>query len=144
MEPKGDEEWAQKGSPCCTFLSLGTFSGPNKTKLSFEWHKSQYLARPGATRRISRRKTGPVSLVEGVHQIHGQDAPLIVVVVFLEPTSDDVGDGFTAVLGSEPPRGVPGNSGQQGSRCETSLGWPSASVCLNRHLSPNLHSDSDL
>ena len=36
-------------------LSLGIFTGPNRKKLSFEQDKSQYLTKPDATRRTSRR-----------------------------------------------------------------------------------------
>ena len=45
-----------KRSPCWTPRLLGTFCGPNRRKLSFEKHRSQYLAMLGATRRTSRRR----------------------------------------------------------------------------------------
>ena len=51
--------WSQlaRSGPEGRLLALlfcsGSFSGPNRTKLSFELHKSQHLAMPGATRRIS-------------------------------------------------------------------------------------------
>ena len=47
------------GSPCCTPPLAVIFSGPNRTKLSFELHKSLYLANLGATRRTPCRKQDP-------------------------------------------------------------------------------------
>ena len=87
------------GSPCCTPLSLGIFCGPNRPNLSVDKRKSQYVARPSATRRISRGTQVRSILVEGVLKVHGQEAPLVVVVVFPKPTWMD---GFTAIFGSEP------------------------------------------
>ena len=41
MDAKGEEQGRQR-SPCCTSLLLGNFSWPNRAKLSFEKHRSQY------------------------------------------------------------------------------------------------------
>ena len=67
------------------------------------------------------QEAGPIDLVEGVLQVHGQEAPLLVVVVILEPSSDGVDDALTTACGSEPELRwvkvschVFGNDGQQG------------------------------
>ena len=41
--------------------------------------KSQYLARPGATRRILPKEAGSLDLVEGVLQIHGKEASFAII-----------------------------------------------------------------
>ena len=46
-------------------------------------------------------KTGTLILVESILQSHGQQALFLVVVVFLEPSSDGVDPGFTTVFWSE-------------------------------------------
>ena len=59
---------------------------------------------PGQVQRHSsdfRKKTGSVDVVKSALQVHGQEAPFVVIVVFLEPLSNGVDDGFTAALGSE-------------------------------------------
>ena len=65
-------------------------------------------------------------MVEGVLQVHGQEAALSAVVVCLEPSSDGVDDGFTTVFGSEPQMcraevscDVFVHGSQQGLRCKT-------------------------
>ena len=40
------------------------------------------------------KKTASINLVQGVFQVHGQDAPFSVVVVFLETSSDGVDNFF--------------------------------------------------
>ena len=92
IEAKGEEEWAQ---------GVALLHTPREAFLS-EQHTSHY---PGQARRYSSdfaRRAGPIHLVEGVLQLHGLEAPFVVVVVFPKPTSDGVGDGFTAGLGFEP------------------------------------------
>ena len=54
-------------SLCTGRRLLGIFSGPNKTKPSFVQHKSQSLAKPGATLQPSRKKQD-----EGALEVHGQ------------------------------------------------------------------------
>ena len=61
-------------------LLLGIFSGPNRTKLSFELHKLKNLAKPGVTRRISRRKQ---DLSIWLKAISESMAPFFVVVAVL-------------------------------------------------------------
>ena len=52
VEAEGEEQGTQGVD-----LSVAQiFSGPNRTKLSFEWQRSQYMAKSGGIRRTSCRK----------------------------------------------------------------------------------------
>ena len=53
------------------------------------------------TRRISRRKQERSIWLKAL-QVHGQEAPFLVVVVLAKPASDGVNAGFTVVCGPEP------------------------------------------
>ena len=78
------------------------------SKLANAWKPSNFqTAQPNTVKPVrteygSRRTSDlPVNLVGSVVQIHGQEASFFVVVVFLEPSSDGVGGGFTAVNESQ-------------------------------------------
>ena len=79
IEAEGEEDWAW-GSPCCTSLSLWIFvvQIPLVTiSAQAQRNSSDFL-----------KKTGPVDRVEGVLQVHGQEAPVFLsLFVFPEPTS---------------------------------------------------------
>ena len=126
-KPKEKRSWPN-GSPCTPRLP-GILSGPNKTKLSFEWHRSQYPA-----------KQGPVGFVAGALQVHGRhrlsslscfrSQRLIVWTMASQP--------FLVRNPScvEVSCHVFGNGSQQGLRCETSkslsFGHPSVAAVLTQ------------
>ena len=56
MKAEGEEQGSQRVALLYYFLLLGILRAPNKTKLSSEQHRSQYLVNPGATRQTSHRK----------------------------------------------------------------------------------------
>ena len=110
MAPSRPTAKRSEGSPCGTPLLLGIFS--DKTVVR--------VAHVGQVQRYSSdfpKKSRPINLIEGARQIHGQEAPFFVVVVFPEPSSD----GLTALLCFEPQLcwwevwcRLFGNSNQQG------------------------------
>ena len=80
-----------------TLLLLGICSSPNRTQLSFEQHRSQYLAEPGTSRRSSHRKQS-LSIWLNALSISMVRSSLVVAVV-LKPSSDGLDNGLAAVCG---------------------------------------------
>ena len=65
-------------------LLLGIFSGPNRTKMPFEYQRSLYLVNLGATRRPSR---GSNDLVERILGVGCQEAAFFVFVTSSPPSN---------------------------------------------------------